>query len=316
MALAIETLGLTRRFGERLVVDGVNLQVPNGAVYGFLGPNGAGKTTAIRMVLGLLRPNSGSVRIYGIDALKRRRAAARMIGSLVEIPSHYDHLTGRENLDISRRLLNLPANEIDRALELVDLTVAGNRRVGGYSLGMRQRLGVARALLGSPKLLVLDEPTNGLDPDGIADMRRLLRELPSNADTTVLVSSHILAEVEQFATHVGLMHHGSLLIQAPIMDLKADSGRVVKFRVDQPQRLTDLMERLKLPCAVDEDGAIRVLPAAAEAAIAKVPQINFLMVEEGIHVRTIEVTEPSLEDIFHRATASSRASRPDLALAA
>jgi len=165
--LAIETAGLTRRYGERVAVDGIDLAVPARSTYGFLGRNGAGKTTTIRMILGLIRPSAGRVSVFGADVARERLRAAARVGSMVEAPSLYDRLTGRENLDIVRRLRGSPASEVDRVLDLTDLRQAAGRLAGGYSQGMRQRLGIARAMIGRPELLVLDEPTNGLDPAGI-----------------------------------------------------------------------------------------------------------------------------------------------------
>src|SRR5690606_20112858 len=205
MPIAIETRGLTRRFGDRAAVDAVSMSVPERSIYGFLGRNGAGKTTTIKLLLGLLKADAGSARIAGIDVAADRIGAARKIGALLEAQGFHPHLGGRENLDLTRRLLGLPATEIDRVLDIAEMTAHARRRVADYSLGMRQRLGLARAMLGAPPVLILDEPTNGLDPEGIADMRRFLRELPARSGATVLLSSHLLGEIEQVATHVGIL---------------------------------------------------------------------------------------------------------------
>lgn len=223
MQAALETKGLGRRLGGRAVIDNLSMCVPRRAIYGFLGANGTGKTTTIRMVLGVLRADAGEIRVFG-EVM--RHGQARRIGALAESPALYDHLTGAENLDLTRRILGLPQREIDRVLDLVDLRAAARRRTGSFSLGMRQRLGIARALLGSPKLLILDEPTNGLDPDGIRDMRVLLQRLPESGDVTLLVSSHLLGEVEAIATHVGLLHAGRLLAEAPLAELLGGAGGV------------------------------------------------------------------------------------------
>ena len=304
MTLAIQCSGLSRRFGRRLAVDRIDLEVPPRAVYGFVGRNGAGKTTTIRLLLGLLRPHAGSARIFGLDIARRRREAARMIGAMVETPSHYDHLTGAENLEISRLLLGAGKSEIGRVLEIAGLAHAADRRVGAYSLGMRQRLGVARALLGRPKLLILDEPTNGLDPEGIRDMRALIASLPETEGVTILVSSHVLAEVEQTATHIGLMHGGRLLLQAPAATLKAGQAKTVRFRVDRPAALLDLLAGMGIAAEIAADGAVAVLPTSADAAARQIAQINFCMVERGLAVSGISVAEPSLEEIFMRAVAA------------
>ncbi len=239
MQAALETNGLGRRLGGRAVIDNLSMRVPRRAIYGFLGANGAGKTTTIRMVLGILRAHVGEIRVFG-EAVYHGQA--RRIGALVESPALYDHLTGAENLDLTRRILDLPQCEIDRVLELVDLRDAAKRRAGSFSLGMRQRLGIARALLGSPKLLILDEPTNGLDPDGIRDMRVLLQRLPEGGDVTLLISSHLLGEVEAIATHVGLLHAGRLLTEAPLADLLGGPGGVEVVTEDRARAALILRE--------------------------------------------------------------------------
>lgn len=230
MQVALETIGLGKKLGGRQVIAGLSMQVPRRAIYGFLGANGAGKTTTIRMVLGVLRPDGGEVRLFG-ETL--RHGQARRIGALVESPALYDHLTAEENLDLTRRILGLKRREIGRVLEVVDLNRAARLRAGRFSLGMRQRLGIARALMGSPRLLILDEPTNGLDPDGIRDMRDLLRHLPETGDVTLMVSSHLLAEVEAIATHVGLLHDGRLLAEAPLRELLGGAAAVEVATTDR-----------------------------------------------------------------------------------
>jgi ABC-type multidrug transport system ATPase subunit len=292
---AVETSALSRRFGGRQAVCEVDLAVPEGAVYGFLGQNGAGKTTTIRMLLGLLRPSAGSARLFGHDVRRDRIAAARFAGALVETPCHYDHLTGRENLAITARLLRAGRGEIDRVLEIVDLTGAAGRRVGGYSLGMRQRLGVARALIGRPPLLILDEPTNGLDPQGIRDMRRLIATLAQGEGVTVFVSSHILAEVERTATHLGLMHQGRLLLQGRVAEMRDGRAGRLAFTVDRPEAVVEMLSPTGLGAA--RHGTDQVLIDRAQAA--DIAAINFMLVEQGIRVSGIEVREISLEQIFH-----------------
>lgn len=306
MKMAIETSGLARRFGRQVAVDGVDLAVPERAIYGFLGQNGAGKTTTIRLLLGLLQPSGGSARIFGLDVRRRRSEAARLIGALVETPCHYDHLTGRENLAITRRLLGAPNGEVDRVLETVDLSHAADRRVGGYSLGMRQRLGVARALIGKPRLLLLDEPTNGLDPHGIVDMRELIGSLPEREGVTMFVSSHILAEVEQTATHVGLMHKGRLLLQSSVETLRETQAKTVRMKVDRPGETIGLLRTMNIDAALQAQDWVLVAPASAALAASEIAAINFMLVEHGIRVSGLEVTEPSLEEIFVRTIGAGR----------
>lgn len=218
--LAIETRGLTRAFGRSLAVDRVDLRVPRGAVYGFLGPNGAGKTTTIRLVLGLLTADGGEVWLNGARFTRDRRDLLREVGALVERPSLYPHLSGEENLEVIRRLLNLPRRRVDEVLDRFGLSAVRGRLVRTYSMGMRQLLGLSLAWITRPSLLVLDEPANGLDPAATRTLRALLRET-ATAGSSVLVSSHVLAEVEQVADHIGVIHQGQLLFQGELSALKA-----------------------------------------------------------------------------------------------
>lgn len=204
----IETNKLSKKFGNFIAVDNIKLKVPKGEIYGFLGPNGAGKSTTIRMLLGLVRPTNGNVTIFGKPMKECRLEILTNIGSMVEYPSYYGHLTAYENLDLARRILEIDQKEIDRILEIVKLTDVKNKVVKKFSLGMKQRLGIAQALLGNPELLILDEPTNGLDPSGINEIRDLIRSLPKIQGVTVFVSSHILNEIELIASHVGINRVG------------------------------------------------------------------------------------------------------------
>ena len=296
METAITTEALQKRFGRRAAVDGVDLRVPAGSVYGFLGQNGAGKTTTIRLVLGLLRPSAGSVCVFGRDVARERLATARMIGSLVETPALYDRLTGRENLEVARLLLGAPKSDIDRVLEVVDLRGAARRLAGSYSLGMRQRLGLARALLGGPRLLVLDEPTNGLDPDGIREMRELIRRLPEREGVTVFVSSHLLNEVEQIAGHVGLMHEGKLLAQSPLAALKARGAPEAELGVSDAAGAALLLHALGVQARVS--GVDRVGFAPPQGGARALAELNRRLVQEGFEVFALSAREPSLEDIY------------------
>ena len=232
MRLAIETSGLTRRFGPHTVVDALDLQVPQGSIYAFLGPNGAGKTTTIRLLLGLLQPTRGEVRILGAPLTRRSRCVLRDIGSLVEGPSLYPHLTGAENLEIIRRLRGLTDQCVAASIERFGLTGDAFRLVRTYSTGMRQSLALAQAWLGEPQLLLLDEPGNGLDPAGVRNLRALLRRV-TDRGATVFLSSHILAEVEQVADWIGIVHKGQLRYQAPLASLKQRArGSLEDFFMD------------------------------------------------------------------------------------
>lgn len=308
--LAIETRDLSRRFGPTLAVDGVSLSVPRGCVYGFMGRNGAGKTTTLKMLLGLVRPDSGTIRIAGIDALAERLGAARCMGALLEAHGFYAHLSGRENLDLTRSLLGLKRNELDRVLDIVGLTPDARRRVGGYSLGMRQRLGIARALLGSPEVLILDEPTNGLDPDGIADMRDFLRTLPARANATVLLSSHLLGEVEQVADRVGIIHQGRLVLQDDLATLRAGQAPQLRLGCDDPDRARPLILGLGLTSAPDSD-LITLAPGSDVQRTARA--LNHALVEAGIGVHELTPQARSLEAIYRDITTLSPSPQKDAA---
>ncbi len=290
MRLVIETEKLSREFGAVRAVEGLELQVEAGSVYGFLGPNGAGKTTTIRMLLGLIRPDAGRVRLFGEPF--HRRLLAR-VGSLVETPSLYPHLTGRENLEVMRRLNGLKKAGVERALAIVRLNGAAGRLVSGYSLGMRHRLGLALALIGEPELLVLDEPANGLDPAGIREIRELVSRLPSESGTTVFLSSHLLAEVEQVATHVGIIDSGSLLFQGPLASLQARMRPRLEIRVDCPNDAAALLAAASF--AARRNGCGILVEDADEALAARA---NALLVGHGFAVHHLQLRSPSLEDVY------------------
>lgn len=216
----ITTQQLTKRYGNFTSVDHVSLHIRRGSIYGFLGPNGAGKSTTMKMLLGLTSPTEGSFVIDGKRFPQDRIAILKEIGSFIEAPSFYANLTGRENLDLIRRILGLPKDDVEEALKLVGLREFGDRLAKKYSLGMKQRLGLAGALLGRPPILILDEPTNGLDPSGIHEIRNLIQSLPGLYDCTVLISSHMLSEVERIADDVGILNHGRLLFEGSMEELR------------------------------------------------------------------------------------------------
>ena len=216
----ITTEQLTKKYKNFTSVNNVSLHIRKGSIYGFLGPNGAGKSTTMKMLLGLTAPTKGSFTIDGKQFPQDRIAILKEIGSFIEAPSFYANLTGRENLDIIRRILGLPKTDVEDALELVGLTEFGDRLAKQYSLGMKQRLGLAGALLGRPPILILDEPTNGLDPSGIHEIRNLVKSLPSLYDCTVLISSHMLSEIEWIADDIGILNHGRMLFEGSMNDLR------------------------------------------------------------------------------------------------
>ena len=306
MSAAIETTELTRRFKRHLAVDAVSMTVPEQAVYGFLGRNGAGKTTTLKMLLGLIRPSGGTARICGVDVGADRLGAARKVGALLEAHGFYGNLSGRENLDLTRSLIGLPRTEIDRVLEVVEMTEHGGRRVSDYSLGMRQRLGLARAMLGAPPVLILDEPTNGLDPDGIADMRRFLGELPARTGATVLLSSHLLGEIEQTATHVGIIHQGRLVLEGELARLKAELAPEITVETDDPARAAKLAGARGFTVAEATDRIVVSLKPGEDARAASAA-LNRALVEADIAVFAIGPRARTLEGIYRDVSAPTPA---------
>lgn len=286
----IETENLTKYYGKTPVVDSLSLSVPEGSVYGFIGPNGAGKSTTMKMLLGLVKPNSGSIRLLGKSMTQQNRLSLlRQTGSLIESPACYGHLTGEENLQILAELKNVPERNIDRVLEIVELTDS-RRKVQQYSLGMRQRLGIAQALLGNPKLLILDEPTNGLDPSGIQQMRNLIKDMPNRCGATVLISSHLLGEMEQMVDQVGIINHGRLLFQGELDDLRKHSQGDISLRVLHPEKAAPILGN----SARLERGVFH-LPAMDEARLAEL--IGRLAAAQAGVVELNRATK-TLEEIF------------------
>jgi ABC-2 type transport system ATP-binding protein len=240
----VETKNLVKVFNKVKSVDNVNLKIKEGEIYGFLGPNGAGKSTTIKMLLGLIRANSGEVYIFGKSIKENREEILKNIGALVESPSYYGHLTAYENLDILKRMLKLNKEEIEEKLKLVNLWEERNKKVNEFSLGMKQRLGIAQALMGNPKLLILDEPTNGLDPAGIIEIRNLIRYLAKEKKITIIISSHILNEIELVATEVGVINKGKLLYQGSLEDLKKNSTNEVIIGLEKKEEKALTMKLL------------------------------------------------------------------------
>ena len=219
----IETKNLSKSYADFTAVSGINLHIPKGAVYGFLGPNGAGKSTTMKMFLGLTKPTGGSFCINGKKYPENRVEILKEIGSFIEAPAFYGNLSGEENLEIIQKILELPKSSVSEALEIVGLTQFKKRLAKKYSLGMKQRLGLAGALIGKPPILILDEPTNGLDPVGIHEIRSLIRSLPEKFNCTVLVSSHLLSEIELMADNIGILNHGHLLFEGTLEELKLNA---------------------------------------------------------------------------------------------
>ena len=287
--------GMSKSFGRNKVLKHINLDVKKGSIMGLMGENGAGKSTTMKMLLGLVHPTEGSATILGTPLTpKNRLEVLRHVGSLIESPSCYPHLTARENLEIVRQLRGLPKSEIDEVLKIVRLDDPSLRRkrVGNYSLGMRQRLGIAAALMGKPPLLLLDEPTNGLDPSGIHEIRALIRDLPRMFDMTVVVSSHLLSEVDQMADHVGIIRKGQMVWQGPLADLHARGRHWIALRTTDNAHALELLSGAQ----ADPDDASYLRIKAVDDAVAA--RMSLCLAERGVGIIRMEEHEDSLEDIF------------------
>ena len=291
MQTVIETKALCKQYGPHTAVDHVELHVPQGCVYGFIGPNGAGKSTTMKMLLGLIHPTAGRVRLLGQELTEKSRLPLlRQTGSLIESPAGYLHLTAQENLEIVADLKGVPHKDIGRVLDIVHLTQDRNRRVGQYSLGMKQRLGIAMALLGSPKLLILDEPTNGLDPAGIQEMRALIRNIPAATGATVLISSHLLGEMEQMVEQVGIIDHGHILFEGPLTELQRHSRGNVTLRLLDPAKAAPILRANGL--TAHSDSCVVTLPPLRDSLLAdlvqKLAACGAGVVELTPHTKTLE----------------------------
>ena len=294
----VETRGLCKQYGQAMRVKQLNLSVPEGAVYGFLGPNGAGKSTTLKMVLGLARPTAGEITVFGKPVNPRNRIAIlKQVGSLIESPSYYGHLTGEDNLRIVQTLRGAPERDIKEVLSIVRLDGQKGKQVAHYSLGMKQRLGLAAALLGFPKLLILDEPTNGLDPAGIQEMRELICSLPGQFGMTVLVSSHLLSEIDQMADHVGIIREGELVFQDTLAALHARSRHHLALRTTDNGQAARLLGESRIPCT-PEDGYL-ILPLLTDADAAK---LSRFLAAHRVDLLRMEERQKSLEDIFLELT--------------
>lgn len=294
MQTVIETKALCKQYGPHTAVDHVELHVPQGCVYGFIGPNGAGKSTTMKMLLGLIHPTAGRVRLLGQELTEKSRLPLlRQTGSLIESTAGYLHLTAQENLEIVADLKGVPHKDIGHVLDIVHLTQDRNRRVGQYSLGMKQRLGIAMALLGSPKLLILDEPTNGLDPAGIQEMRALIRNMPAATGATVLISSHLLGEMEQMVEQVGIIDHGHILFEGPLTELQRHSRGNVTLRLLDPAKAAPILRANGL--TAHSDSCVVTLPPLQDALLADLVQ---KLAACGAGVVELTPRTKTLEEIF------------------
>lgn len=302
-AVVLETKRLTKRYGRRVVVNDLSLAVGRGDICGFLGQNGAGKSTTLRMIAGLVRPTAGGVFLLGHDVARRRARALRRVGVIIESPAFYENFSGRANL---RMLASLSggarARRIDEVLDVVGLAARGRDAVRNYSYGMRQRLGIAQALLPDPEVVILDEPTNGLDPQGIREVRDLIRRLRDDLGLTVLLSSHLLTEVEQLCDRVAIIDRGRLLYQGPTEELVAPASSI-RLTVDLPEEARALLAA-EAGLAARREGAATLL---VEAGAERAADVNELLVSRGIKVSALAPVRETLEDVYLRLTAGAGA---------
>ncbi|MEO5593157.1 MAG: ABC transporter ATP-binding protein [Chitinophagaceae bacterium] len=292
----IETFNLSHQFSNSdPVLDKINLQVPSGSVYGFLGPNGAGKTTTLRLVLGLLKKQQGSIKVFNKSFDKNRIAILQNTGSLIETPSLYSHLTATENLAVWQKIYQCPAKRMAEVLEIVGLSATKNKRAGQFSLGMKQRLSIAIALLHSPALLILDEPTNGLDPNGIIEIRELIKRLNTELKITIVISSHLLFEIEKMVTCIGIINKGNLLFQGSLKELheKQHQSLVTSFETNNPARTMEIMLTSGLQPFLFND---MITLSTTEKKV--ISNINAQLVNNNIEVCQINTVKNDLESIF------------------
>jgi len=292
--MVISTEGLTFNFGSQTVVKSLALKVPEGSIYGFLGPNGAGKTTTIKLLMNLLKTQEGSIHIFDKELQSNRIEILSQIGSLIEQPAIYLHLSGKENLLNRALLLEIPEKRVNEMLDLVHLTNAAHKKAGQYSLGMKQRLGIALALLPDPKLLILDEPTNGLDPNGIIEVRELLVRLVREQKKTVFVSSHLLAEIERMATHVGIINYGELLFQGSISELQTLNKPQVQIGTENTVDVANFLTRNNFTVSEVDENHLYV-PFTSKQNMG---EINTLLNQNGFVIYSINKQQKDLEKLF------------------
>lgn len=300
----LETQSLTKKYGRSLVVDQLSLLVERGEIFGFLGQNGAGKSTTIRMMLGLVRPTTGCVRLLGYDLFKHRQRALNRVGAIIDTPAFYDNLSGWQNLIIFAAMSGgATRSRIDEVLEFVNLSERARDPVRVYSHGMRQRLGIAQALLPNPQFIILDEPTDGLDPQGISEMRLLIRRLVDESGLTVMLSSHLLHEVEQLCDRIAIIDQGRLLFQGSLESL-IGKDQVVKLTVDHPEKAYQLLSSNPALC-LSRNGKQSLY---VRTSVEQIPRLNALLVGRGIGVLELSPQRETLEHVFLRLTQTTEPS--------
>ena len=292
----LKTYNITKKYGNQVAVNNVNMTIRKGEIYGFIGQNGAGKTTLIRLITGLIHKTGGEIELLGATGENELNKSRTMVGSLIETPSFYTNMTARENLEVSRLVRNIPGKKcIDEVLELVGLKDVEKKKVKNFSLGMRQRLGIANALMGNPKLLILDEPINGLDPMGIVEIRELLKKINKEKDMTILISSHILSELSELATTYGIISNGKLIEEITAEELAEKCRQYIDLKVDDTSRAVTLLER-ELGISdyeVLEDKKIKVF-----SNLENIGEVNSILSKSGVIVESISIKGENLEEYF------------------
>lgn len=297
--VVLKTYNVSKKYGNQLAANNINMTINKGDIYGFIGQNGAGKTTFIRMITGLIHRTNGEIELFGGSSESELNYGRTLIGSLIETPSFYTNMTARENLEVSRLIRNIAGKEcIDEVLELVGLKDVGKKKVKNFSLGMKQRLGIANALMGNPKLLILDEPINGLDPMGIVEIRELLKKVNKEKDMTILISSHILSELSELATKYGIISNGKLIQEISAEELKEKCKQYIGLHVDDTSRAATLLERELgiTEYEVLEDNKIKIFTDLDMAG-----DVNSVLSKNGVIVKSIGVQGEKLEEYFINA---------------
>lgn len=292
----LKTYNITKKYGSQVAVNNVNMTIKKGDIYGFIGQNGAGKTTLIRLITGLIHKSGGEIELLGASGEAELNKVRTMVGSLIETPSFYTNMTARENLEISRLVRNIPGKKcVDEVLELVGLKDVEKKKVKNFSLGMKQRLGIANALMGNPKLLILDEPINGLDPMGIVEIRELLKKINKEKDMTILISSHILSELSELATTYGIISEGKLIEEITAKELSEKCRQYINLKVDDTSRAVTLLERELgiTDYEVLENKNIKVF-----SNLDNVGEVNSMLSKSGVIVESISIKGENLEEYF------------------
>lgn len=292
----LKTYNITKKYGNQIAINNVNMTIKKGEIYGFIGQNGAGKTTLIRLITGLIHKTNGDIELLGASSENELNKARTMVGSLIETPSFYNNMTARENLEVSRRIRNIPGNKcVDEVLELVGLKNIEKKKVKNFSLGMKQRLGIANAIMGNPRLLILDEPINGLDPMGIVEIRELLKKINKEKDMTILISSHILSELSELATTYGIISSGKLIEEITSQELKEKCRKYIDLKVDDTSRAVIILER---NLGIDDYQVLSNKKIKVFSNLDNVGEVNSILSNSGIIVESIGVKGENLEEYF------------------